>query len=194
MTGTETRGLDGSSSFSGGTDYPETRGHVSPAMTLLISPRGSSHTSRPWCVQTACLEFGLSERLMVDLGRQGEVWRGAVCLQADVRPACRATPRLDDQEGHALLEAGTGTCLHMREAACVFFFQQMAALRQLEGEDRRLERERGGGGGNTCQNGLLPALMRPSLPSIQAALGMKQFLPFPLETASAVSLFPDSTR
>ncbi|XP_062255314.1 zinc finger protein 385D [Platichthys flesus] len=44
--------------------------------------------------------------------------------------------------------------------------------------------------GNTCQNGLLPALMRPSLPSIQAALGMKQFLPFPLETASAVSLFP----
>ncbi|XP_053288186.1 zinc finger protein 385D [Pleuronectes platessa] len=43
---------------------------------------------------------------------------------------------------------------------------------------------------NTCQNGLLPALMRPSLPSIQAALGMKQFLPFPLETASAVSLFP----
>ncbi|XP_060936849.1 zinc finger protein 385D [Limanda limanda] len=43
---------------------------------------------------------------------------------------------------------------------------------------------------NSCQNGLMPALMRPTLPSIQAALGMKQFLPFPLETASAISLFP----
>ncbi|XP_035019683.1 zinc finger protein 385D [Hippoglossus stenolepis] len=44
--------------------------------------------------------------------------------------------------------------------------------------------------GNTCQNGLMQALMRPTLPSIQNALGMKQFLPFPLEAASAISLFP----
>ncbi|XP_039973772.1 zinc finger protein 385D isoform X2 [Xiphias gladius] len=44
--------------------------------------------------------------------------------------------------------------------------------------------------GNTCQNGLMPALMRPTLPAVQTSLGMKQLLPFPLETASAVSLFP----
>uniref|UniRef100_A0A3Q2P5J1 Zinc finger protein 385D n=2 Tax=Fundulus heteroclitus TaxID=8078 RepID=A0A3Q2P5J1_FUNHE len=44
--------------------------------------------------------------------------------------------------------------------------------------------------GNTCQNGLLPTLMRPTLPAVQTSLGMKQFLPFPLDTASAVSLFP----
>ncbi|XP_024917484.1 LOW QUALITY PROTEIN: zinc finger protein 385D [Cynoglossus semilaevis] len=44
--------------------------------------------------------------------------------------------------------------------------------------------------GNTCQNGLVPALVRPTLPTVQTSLGMKQFLPFPLETASAVSLFP----
>ncbi|XP_049903557.1 zinc finger protein 385D [Epinephelus moara] len=44
--------------------------------------------------------------------------------------------------------------------------------------------------GNTCQNGLMPALVRPTLPAIQTSLGMKQFLPFPLDTASAVSLFP----
>ncbi|XP_029359739.1 zinc finger protein 385D isoform X2 [Echeneis naucrates] len=46
------------------------------------------------------------------------------------------------------------------------------------------------GPGNTCQNGLMPALVRPTLPAVQTSLGMKQFLPFPLETASAVSLFP----
>ncbi|KAM4601516.1 zinc finger protein 385D isoform 2-T2 [Polymixia lowei] len=44
--------------------------------------------------------------------------------------------------------------------------------------------------GNTCQNGLMPALVRPTLPTVQTSLGMKQFLPFPLDTASAVSLFP----
>lgn len=44
--------------------------------------------------------------------------------------------------------------------------------------------------GNTCQNGLMPALVRPALPTLQTSLGMKQFLPFPLDTASAVSLFP----
>ncbi|XP_040899338.1 zinc finger protein 385D [Toxotes jaculatrix] len=44
--------------------------------------------------------------------------------------------------------------------------------------------------GNTCQNGLMPALVRPTLPAVQSSLGMKRFLPFPLETASAVSLFP----
>uniref|UniRef100_UPI003AAF5FA6 zinc finger protein 385D isoform X2 n=1 Tax=Centroberyx gerrardi TaxID=166262 RepID=UPI003AAF5FA6 len=44
--------------------------------------------------------------------------------------------------------------------------------------------------GNTCQNGLMPTLVRPTLPAVQPSLGMKQFLPFPLDTASAVSLFP----
>ncbi|XP_034030188.1 zinc finger protein 385D [Thalassophryne amazonica] len=44
--------------------------------------------------------------------------------------------------------------------------------------------------GNTCQNGLMPALMRPALPAFQPSLGMKQFLPFPLDTTSAVSLLP----
>ncbi|XP_053743836.1 zinc finger protein 385D [Synchiropus splendidus] len=42
--------------------------------------------------------------------------------------------------------------------------------------------------GNTCQNGLMPALMRPTLPAVPTSLAMKQFLPFPLE--NAVSLFP----
>ncbi|XP_037836246.1 zinc finger protein 385D isoform X2 [Kryptolebias marmoratus] len=44
--------------------------------------------------------------------------------------------------------------------------------------------------GNTCQNGLLPALVRPTLPAVQTSMSMKQFLPIPLDTASAVSLFP----
>lgn len=44
--------------------------------------------------------------------------------------------------------------------------------------------------GNTCQNGLLPALVRPTLPSVQTSLSMKQFLPIPLDTASTVGLFP----
>nr|XP_023835886.1 zinc finger protein 385D-like [Salvelinus alpinus] len=45
--------------------------------------------------------------------------------------------------------------------------------------------------GNACQNVLLSTLIRPALPTIQQSLGMKQFqLPFPLDTASAVSLFP----
>uniref|UniRef100_A0A3P9IA51 Zinc finger protein 385D n=1 Tax=Oryzias latipes TaxID=8090 RepID=A0A3P9IA51_ORYLA len=38
--------------------------------------------------------------------------------------------------------------------------------------------------------GLMPALVRPTLPAVQSSLGMKQFLPMPLDTASAVSLFP----
>lgn len=44
--------------------------------------------------------------------------------------------------------------------------------------------------GNTCQNGLMPALVRPTLPAVQTSLGMKQLFPIPLDTASAVSLFP----
>ncbi|XP_034067377.1 zinc finger protein 385D isoform X2 [Gymnodraco acuticeps] len=43
--------------------------------------------------------------------------------------------------------------------------------------------------GNTCQNGLMPTLVRPTLPGIQTSLGMKQFFPFPLDTAAAISLF-----
>lgn len=42
--------------------------------------------------------------------------------------------------------------------------------------------------GNTCQNGLMPAVMRPTLPAVPTSLAMKQFLPFPLD--NAVSLFP----
>lgn len=44
--------------------------------------------------------------------------------------------------------------------------------------------------GNTCQNGLMPTLVRPPLPTVQPTLTVKQFLPFPLDTASAISLFP----
>ncbi|XP_024114395.1 zinc finger protein 385D isoform X2 [Oryzias melastigma] len=44
--------------------------------------------------------------------------------------------------------------------------------------------------GNTCPSGLMPALVRPTLPAVQSSLAMKQFLPMPLDTASAVSLFP----
>ncbi|KAM9310220.1 zinc finger protein 385D isoform 2-T2 [Pholidichthys leucotaenia] len=46
--------------------------------------------------------------------------------------------------------------------------------------------------GNTCHNGLMPGLVRPALPAVQTgpSLGLKQFLPIPLDTASAVSLFP----
>ncbi|XP_034384831.1 zinc finger protein 385D [Cyclopterus lumpus] len=44
--------------------------------------------------------------------------------------------------------------------------------------------------GNTCQNGLMPTLMRPTLPAVQTSLGMKQFLPFPLDATAAVRLFP----
>uniref|UniRef100_A0A8C4Z4Q0 Zinc finger protein 385D n=1 Tax=Gadus morhua TaxID=8049 RepID=A0A8C4Z4Q0_GADMO len=45
---------------------------------------------------------------------------------------------------------------------------------------------------HACQSGLLPALMRPSHPMIQPSLGgLKQFLPFPMSSASAAaSLFP----
>ncbi|XP_031723189.1 zinc finger protein 385D isoform X3 [Anarrhichthys ocellatus] len=43
--------------------------------------------------------------------------------------------------------------------------------------------------GNTCQNGLMPTLMRPTLPAVQTSLGMKHFLPFPLDTPTAASLF-----
>lgn len=41
--------------------------------------------------------------------------------------------------------------------------------------------------GNTCQNGLIPALVRPPLPGMQT---VKHFLPLPLDTGSALSLFP----
>ncbi|XP_008429217.1 zinc finger protein 385D isoform X2 [Poecilia reticulata] len=36
----------------------------------------------------------------------------------------------------------------------------------------------------------MPALVRPTLPAVQTSLGMKPFLPIPLDTASAISLFP----
>ncbi|XP_058878917.1 zinc finger protein 385D-like isoform X3 [Acipenser ruthenus] len=43
--------------------------------------------------------------------------------------------------------------------------------------------------GSTCQNAVLPALMRPPFPPMQPTLDLKPFLPFPLDTA--VSLFPN---
>uniref|UniRef100_UPI00398ED363 zinc finger protein 385D-like isoform X5 n=1 Tax=Pristiophorus japonicus TaxID=55135 RepID=UPI00398ED363 len=45
--------------------------------------------------------------------------------------------------------------------------------------------------GGTCQSNVLPALMRPPVPAMQPALDVKPFLPFPLDTAAAVSLFPN---
>ncbi|XP_066571810.1 zinc finger protein 385D isoform X3 [Amia ocellicauda] len=45
--------------------------------------------------------------------------------------------------------------------------------------------------GSTCQNAVLPALVRPPLPTMQPSLDMKPFLPFPLDTASAINLFPN---
>nr|XP_015213031.1 PREDICTED: zinc finger protein 385D isoform X6 [Lepisosteus oculatus] len=45
--------------------------------------------------------------------------------------------------------------------------------------------------GNTCQNAVLPALVRTPLPAMQPSLDMKPFLPFPLDTTSAVNLFPN---
>lgn len=46
--------------------------------------------------------------------------------------------------------------------------------------------------GTSCQNGLMPALVRPPLASAvqQPAMALKQFLPFPLDAGSALSLFP----
>ncbi|XP_064205221.1 zinc finger protein 385D isoform X2 [Anguilla rostrata] len=44
--------------------------------------------------------------------------------------------------------------------------------------------------GNACQNAILPTLVRPSLPTVQPSLDMKQFLPFPLDTTT-VNLFPN---
>ncbi|XP_078095291.1 zinc finger protein 385D-like isoform X5 [Mustelus asterias] len=45
--------------------------------------------------------------------------------------------------------------------------------------------------GGTCQSNALPALIRPPVPAMQPALDIKPFLPFPLDSAAAVSLFPN---
>lgn len=45
--------------------------------------------------------------------------------------------------------------------------------------------------GGTCQSSALPALMRSPIPAMQPHLDIKPFLPFPLDTAAAVSLFPN---
>ncbi|XP_016110343.1 zinc finger protein 385D-like, partial [Sinocyclocheilus grahami] len=44
--------------------------------------------------------------------------------------------------------------------------------------------------GNACQSGLVPALLRAPLPSVPPSLGMKHFLPFPLDGGSTLSLIP----
>ncbi|XP_067418040.1 zinc finger protein 385D isoform X2 [Emydura macquarii macquarii] len=48
-------------------------------------------------------------------------------------------------------------------------------------------REKGG----TCQSPALPALVRTPAPPLQPSLDIKPFLPFPLDTAAAVNLFPN---
>ncbi|XP_033022174.1 zinc finger protein 385D isoform X5 [Lacerta agilis] len=45
--------------------------------------------------------------------------------------------------------------------------------------------------GGTCQSPALPALVRPPAPALQPPLDIKPFLPFPLDTAAAVNLFPN---
>ncbi|KAK7158355.1 hypothetical protein R3I93_009538 [Phoxinus phoxinus] len=40
------------------------------------------------------------------------------------------------------------------------------------------------------QSGLVPALVRASLPTVPASLGMKHFFPFPLDSGSTLSLIP----
>ncbi|XP_077086076.1 zinc finger protein 385D [Siphateles boraxobius] len=44
--------------------------------------------------------------------------------------------------------------------------------------------------GNACQSGLVPALVRASLPTVPASLGMKHFFPFPLDSGSTLRLIP----
>ncbi|KAK9961549.1 hypothetical protein ABG768_009332 [Culter alburnus] len=44
--------------------------------------------------------------------------------------------------------------------------------------------------GNACQSGLVPALVRAPLPTVPPSLGMKHFLPFPLDNGSTLNLFP----
>ncbi|XP_052433419.1 zinc finger protein 385D isoform X2 [Carassius gibelio] len=44
--------------------------------------------------------------------------------------------------------------------------------------------------GNACQSGLVPALVRAPLPTVSPSLGMKHFLPFPLDGGSTLSLIP----
>uniref|UniRef100_A0A3Q2YN65 Zinc finger protein 385D-like n=1 Tax=Hippocampus comes TaxID=109280 RepID=A0A3Q2YN65_HIPCM len=50
----------------------------------------------------------------------------------------------------------------------------------------------GGPPGNTCHNGLVHPVTRSALPSVHSALGIKHFLPFPLDNnvSPAVNIFP----
>nr|XP_033785829.1 zinc finger protein 385D isoform X5 [Geotrypetes seraphini] len=45
--------------------------------------------------------------------------------------------------------------------------------------------------GGTCQSPALPALVRPQLAALPQPLDLKPFLPFSLDTAAAVNLFPN---
>ncbi|XP_055455038.1 zinc finger protein 385D isoform X1 [Psammomys obesus] len=45
--------------------------------------------------------------------------------------------------------------------------------------------------GGTCQSPALPSLGRPPAPPLQPSLDIKPFLPFPIDTAAAVNLFPN---
>ncbi|KAG8572978.1 hypothetical protein GDO81_012237 [Engystomops pustulosus] len=47
--------------------------------------------------------------------------------------------------------------------------------------------------GGTCPSPALSALVRPPLPTLHPPLDIKQFLPFSLDTAAAINLFPNLT-
>ncbi|XP_026868065.2 zinc finger protein 385D isoform X2 [Electrophorus electricus] len=44
--------------------------------------------------------------------------------------------------------------------------------------------------GNACPSGSVPAVVRAPLPPVQSSLGLKQFLPFPLDVSSTLNLLP----
>ncbi|XP_073899924.1 zinc finger protein 385D isoform X1 [Castor canadensis] len=54
-----------------------------------------------------------------------------------------------------------------------------------------LRADTGADTGGTCQSPAIPALVRPPAPPLQPSLDIKPFLPFPLDTAAAVNLFPN---
>lgn len=117
---------------------------IQSAITQRARPyRTNSHFSLSLFISLiAHISPGLFERDLFWLCTS-ELWmgssagaRGEACLRADVMPACREVARLDESRRRTCsAKLGTRTCLHMRVGMCSFF-QQMAALRRLEGEDK----------------------------------------------------------
>lgn len=108
------------------------------SLSLLISLQTNlTHHSR--CLWVGCF----------DCARRADEWR--ILAEREVKRACRLTSGrhverwhgwMIPTEGHALLKLGLGRASTW-ETACALFFQQMAALRQLEGKDRRQNGRRG---------------------------------------------------